>query len=769
MSRRTRRTNTSVIASISAGFLLLTMVFAMPLLASPIFTDGFESGDLSGWTTSSNFAVQNTSVHSGAWAGAARSTGVGSNVTETFAGQPELWATAWFNVNGRKGPVWLTSFRNSAGGALALVGLNRRGLLIARFTTTKTTYKSQVIPTDGLWHKLQLHLKTGSGGGFDVALDGVPVATLSASSDLGRRSIAALKVGDTFSGRTYDVAFDDVSATTDAPADTSDPTQPTGLKATIGTDLSASLTWDPSSDDTGVTSYTVLRSLDGASYSEVGSSPTEAFIDTQLAPDTTYWWTVVANDAAGNASPSSDPATGTTGADPAATIGTWSQPFDLGVVGMHAAMLYTGKVLLYWGTDAAQGSTAAKLWDPSTGAIEDVRVPDGYNHNLFCSSLALRTDGGVFVTGGTLWGQSDGTPDGTNQTAFFDPVTQQWSVGPPMDEQRWYDTTVELPNGNSLIFSGQIVPGQQAAEVERYDAATGAISTLPGSATLSMQNYPRMFLMADGRIARVGRESQTMFFDPSNDTWSTGPSMNIGDRNRGSAVLLQDGHTVLAVGGAPNNVTTNTAETIDLAAGNPTWTYTGSMHEPRRSLNAVLLPDGKVIAIGGNRGTHNYDDPVFSMEIYDPATGKWTLGPSQVAPRAYHSTAVLLPDGRVLSSGQTDGPLEMTGEIYSPPYLFRGPRPIITSAPTNVAYGGGTFTVGSDRSGDIATVELIRPATVTHGVEFDQRSVLLQYTAGPSSLTVSPPTSTKAPPGWYMMFLVDSTGVPSVASWVHVS
>jgi hypothetical protein len=111
----------------------------------------------------------------------------------------------------------------------------------------------------------------------------------------------------------------------------------------------------------------------------------------------------------------------------------------------------------------------------------------------------------------------------------------------------------------------------------------------------------------------------------------------------------------------------------------------------------------------------------------------------------------------------------MTGEIYSPPYLFRGPRPVITSAPTNVPYGGGTFTVGTDRPGDIATVELIRPATVTHGVEFDQRSVLLQYTAGSSSLTVNPPTSTKAPPGWYMLFLVDSTGVPSVASWVHVS
>lgn len=260
-----------------------------------------------------------------------------------------------------------------------------------------------------------------------------------------------------------------------------------------------------------------------------------------------------------------------------------------------------------------------------------------------------------------------------------------------------------------------------------------------------------------------------MFFDPTTNTWSNGPSMNIGDRNRGSAVLLPDGHTVLAVGGAPGDVTTNTAETIDLTANDPTWQYTGSMHEPRRSLNAVLLPDGKVLAIGGNRGTHNYDDPVFSTEIWDPATGVWTLGPSQVAPRAYHSTAVLLPDGRVLSSGQTDGPMETTAEIYSPSYLFKGPRPVIQSAPADVSYGG-SFSVGTDRPTDIATVELIRPATVTHGVFFDQRSVPLSFNVQGNSLAVSGPSSgNQAPPGWYMMFLVDSTGVPSIASWVHIA
>jgi hypothetical protein len=747
--------------------LLVATIYSTPSIAASLFVDGFESGDLSTWTASSNFIVQSTSIHAGSWAGEAQSAAGASNATAAFSSQSELWSTAWFKVNARNGPVWLTSFRNGRGGALELTGLNRRGAFIVRYTATKTTYTSAIKLTDADWHQISVHLKTGSGGAFDVALDGVPLGALSASSDAGRRPIAQVKIGDTYARHSYDVAFDEVSVATEGPTDTTDPTQPAGLAASLEGELFVSLTWEPSTDDIRVTGYTILRSIDGTNYSEAGSSTTTSFTDSQLQPETTYWWTVEAFDAAGNRSVPSDPTTATTGSDPAASIGRWSQPFDLGVVGMHAALLYTGKVLLYWGADASQGSTAAKIWDPGTGVIEDVRVPDGFDHNLFCSSLALRSDGGVFVTGGTLWGATDGTPDGTDQTAFFDPITEGWQVGPQMALRRWYDTTVELPDGDALVFSGQVFPGEQATEVEHYDAASDVIWTLPSSATLTMQNYPRMFLMGDGRIARVGREAQTMFFDPASNAWSTGPSMLAGDRARGSAVLMPDGHTVLAVGGAVNDVTTNTAELVDLAASQPSWSYTGSMNEPRRSLNAVLLPDGKVLAIGGNRGTHNYDDPVFNSEMYDPATGIWTLGPSQAAPRAYHSTALLLPDGRVLSAGQTDGPMQTTAEIYSPPYLFAGPRPVITSAPTNVAYGSA-FTVGTDRAGDVGDVVLIRPGAVTHGVSFDQRSVPLPFTAQEGSLSVDTPTSTQAPPGWYMLFLVDNTGVPSVANWVHL-
>ena len=141
---------------------------------------------------------------------------------------------------------------------------------------------------------------------------------------------------------------------------------------------------------------------------------------------------------------------------------------------------------------------------------------------------------------------------------------------------------------------------------------------------------------------------------------------------------------------------------------------------------------------------------------------------STFAPRAYHSTAVLLPDGRVLSAGQTRGNLQTTGEVFSPTYLFAGPRPVIDAAPQAIGYGE-SFVVETAGAAAIDEVTLIRASTVTHGVYFDQRSVPLSFTPGADTLTVSEPASNlDAPPGWYMLFVLDG-GVPSVAAWVQVS
>ena len=279
-----RRRPVGVVASFAAACLLVVTIQTTPSQAAPLFSDGFETGNLSAWSVSTNFVAQSTSVHSGSWAGRARSSGAASHVGRTFGAQSEVWSTVWFKVAARASAVWLTSLRKASGGAILLVGINKNGLLIARNNATQTTYQSTVVVSGGNWHRVDVHLKVGTGGRFDVSLDAAPVAALSRSNALGTATIAQMKIGDTYTGRSFDVAFDDVSVASDAgPSDTSDPTQPEGLVASLESELSVRLDWQPSDDDTGVTGYTIRRSTDGASYSLAGSSATTSFIDTGLA------------------------------------------------------------------------------------------------------------------------------------------------------------------------------------------------------------------------------------------------------------------------------------------------------------------------------------------------------------------------------------------------------------------------------------------------------------------------------------------------------
>jgi hypothetical protein len=740
-----------------------------PASAAPVFADGFERGDLSAWTGSAGFATQQLTVRSGAWAGRATSTGAASHAWRTFTSQSELWSRTAFAVTSRSTAVWLVSFRRSGGGAVLLVGLNKGGKLIARNAASGTTYTSSTVVSTGGWHDLQVHAKTGSGGLVDVTLDGTAVGALSRSTNLGSGAIGRLTVGDSSTGRRFTVAFDDVSVSTDTgPQDTTAPTQPAGLVAGAVDPTTIDLSWQPSTDDVAVTGYTIYRSLDGSTYTSVSTTSSLTHRATGLQPDTTYWWAVEAADAAGNRSPRSDPATATTPTVPdegdPAVVGRWSAPFEVGVAGVHASLLHTGKVMLFYETSATTGN--AMLWDSGSGSSEPAPLAVTAEHDLWCSGHAIRPDGDLFVTGGTLWGS--GPPNGTEQTAFFDPLSETWSVGPSMAQKRWYPTDVSLPDGDVLVFAGKVRSGVNASDVERYDGETGAFSTLPASATRDMAFYPRMFILPDGRIVRVGQERQTVFFEPASSSWTTGPPMTFGARTRGSAVMLPGAQEILAIGGATQTGATATAEILDLRGSQPVWRPTGSMHDPRRNLNAVLLPDGKVMAIGGNRGVGDYEDPVFRSELFDPATGRWSIAATQTAPRAYHSTALLLPDGRVLSAGQSSGPLQTTAEIYSPPYLFAGPRPVIDEVPSAISYGS-TLEVATSQASSIDDVVLIRAGTVTHGVNFDQRSVDLPFAAGQGTLNVTAPRSNmEAPPGWYMLFLVDA-GVPSVARWVHVA
>jgi hypothetical protein len=230
---------------------------------------------------------------------------------------------------------------------------------------------------------------------------------------------------------------------------------------------------------------------------------------------------------------------------------------------------------------------------------------------------------------------------------------------------------------------------------------------------------------------------------------------------------------ILYVGGSAPP--TNTAEVIDLNQPNPQWHYTGSMAYPRWNLNATLLPTGDVLVTGGTRLSDrtNLSGAVNVAELWNPGTGQWTqLASSAPLLRGYHSTTLLLPDGRVLHSGGGDGsgtPNNLNYEVYSPPYLFRGARPTIAGGVPAEAGYGQTLSVDTPDGASIAKVSLIRLGSVTHAFDQSQRLVPLGFSQAPAGLNVTLPASPNiAPPGPYLLFLVSADGVPSVGRILRV-
>lgn len=452
-------------------------------------------------------------------------------------------------------------------------------------------------------------------------------------------------------------------------------------------------------------------------------------------------------------------------ADPT-ILGEWTGPIDLGVKGIHSAALHTGKVLLFSYPRYAATGTEARLWDPATGHYTNVSHPNP-QRDLFCAGQSFLPDGRLLVTGGHVRGTTHGEGLGIKENHIFDPATNSWSSPPSLTEARWYPNNVSLADGKTLIFGGQASTTKKSTTVESYDPATNTISTLPSSATKTLPLYPRQHLMPSGKIFVSGPQKGTQYFNPATNTWSWVGNMSTARAN-GNSVLLPGLNEVLAFGGNAGSAVKDTAEIIDLTAAKPAWRPTASMNFARKHANAVLLPDGTVLAVGGGTGGL-YNLPVFKSEVFDPETETWTVLDAQMTPRVYHSTAVLLPDGRVLSAGMDNGSYQFTGEILSPPYLFKGPRPTIASAPSSVGYGE-QFSVTTPEAADIARVALIRPGSVTHSFDSDQRYLDLPFSTGAGTLSATAPLGgNQAPAGWYMLFVVNAAGVPSVASWVHVT
>jgi hypothetical protein len=448
-------------------------------------------------------------------------------------------------------------------------------------------------------------------------------------------------------------------------------------------------------------------------------------------------------------------------------VGQWQPPQEWPVIAIHAALLPNGRVLHYSYPDGGPGSNA-KTWDPVTGEFEDAPV----DTDLFCSGLALLPDGRVFVTGGNDY---DCTFQGRQDTHVFDFRQGTWTQLGDMSVGRWYPSNVALPDGSQLILSGLDRQCTTTPVMERYSPG-GGLEVQPGGERFTAL-FPRLHLLTNGEVAHVGPEPDTFVYDPVGDAWSYVDSTLDGDRYDGTSFRMPGApDTIVACGGnryePPGAPATQSCEKIDFSDPDPAWQPTGSMNFGRAHFNPVLLPDGKVLAIGGGLAQTDdlYGEPVLNAEMYDPATETWIELPAQVYGRMYHSTAVLLPDGRVISAGQDSGEGAYAGEIYEPPYLFRGPRPTIGSAPSEVTYAD-TFVVTTPQAAAVTSVVLIAPTTVTHSVNTGQRYIELPFTlSGPGELSVTAPAGgAEAPPGFYMLFVVDGDDVPSVASWLGLA
>jgi hypothetical protein len=346
-----------------------------------------------------------------------------------------------------------------------------------------------------------------------------------------------------------------------------------------------------------------------------------------------------------------------------------------------------------------------------------------------------------------------------------------------MNAARWYPTSTTLPNGDVLVISGQIDTIQGMNPLPQvWQTAAQSWRDL-SAAQLALPYYPFMHVAPNGQVFCAGPSPITRYLDTSGTgAWTTVGNTNFGTRNWGSSVMYDDGK-VLLIGGTTceayancHSFPTATAEIIDLNSPVLSWTYTGSMAGGRKNHNATLLPDGKVLVTGGTRGhetpSRNSPDPAYASEMWDPDTGTWATVASETVFRGYHSIAALLLDGRVVSAGGTWG--GASAEVYSPPYLFNGSRPTITSAPTNISYGNSFF-VGTPDATSISKVTMIALTSVTHGFNMNQRISRLSFSQVTGGLDVMAPSSrNSAPPGYYMLFILNSNGVPSVANIVRI-
>ncbi|UUU43661.1 glyoxal oxidase [Streptomyces sp. NBC_00162] len=509
----------------------------------------------------------------------------------------------------------------------------------------------------------------------------------------------------------------------------------------------------------------------------------------------------------------------------AAEFGRFTQYFPSPDFGVHLAQLPTGKVLLFsferteenptkeTGPTNTVGRTnagRAYLWDPAKGtgaqafkkvAPPVVLMPDGSHAPrpapFFCAGHAYLPNGMVGVFGGNVGGKGG---SGAKLSFVFDPWTEIWYRNRDMSVGRWYPSVVTGADGRQIIMSGQSErgTGTPTPVVERFPALRHPVPRRAFDIPLDLasqrlrsdapfrNDYPHLFSLRDGMIYGLGRDAdQQWLFDPVREVRTDLPRRPADFRGYGSAVPLPAGFrgpdSVLVLGGDPRD-----PHTYRLSGGR--WTIEEPRAFGRTQDDTLILPDGTLLTVNGALDTRDYGNGPFNpkadlkyrqIELRD-ARGHWKLGPAQRLPRGYHSNALIMPDGRMMVTGDElqqiandpdmrDG-MDGSIELYEPAYLHRGPRPALDRVPAGELGHDTAFEVSSSTPKDVARAVLLAPTTVTHSVNTSQRHLELRRTGvrGTAIGLRTPPTAADAPPGYYMLFLLNAKGVPSSAKWVKL-
>jgi hypothetical protein len=384
---------------------------------------------------------------------------------------------------------------------------------------------------------------------------------------------------------------------------------------------------------------------------------------------------------------------------------------------------------------------------------------------------------------------------GIKNSYVFDPATERYQRVSDLTLARWYPTLVGLKGGKVLAVSGLDGFGKMIqGHVEQFDPATSRWTALP-KLQRTFPTYPSLFLLPSGNLfysgANAGYGLSTVGRTPGiwhlrGNRFQVVPGLrDPHDTETAGSVLLppaQDQRYAIVGGGTPPGKTTESTARIDVAdlkQRHPRWRPAGDLPQPTRYPNLVITPDDNVIITGGSRGYRGAgDSDILECHLFDPRSGKLSRLAAPTVGRDYHSEALLLPDGRVVTLGSnplngikgdhTPNYFEQRIEVFTPPYLYRSQRPALAGGPRVVARGGtATFRTADPKR--IATARLIRPSAVTHVTNVEQRSIALSIHRGAGTVALRVPKQEGlVPSGWYMLFVADARGTPSVAHWIRV-